>query len=340
MSDQDHAAGQPAADHAAAINAPATDHALDSGSGGGHGGHGTKAILAALVANLGIAIAKFIGFLITRSSSLLAESVHSLADTTNQGLLLLGGKQAKKSETQRHQFGFGMARYFWSFVVALVLFSLGSLFALYEGIEKLTHPHKLESPAIAIGILLVAVMLEAYSFKTAIAESKPLKGNQSWWSFIRTSKVPELPVLLLEDSGALVGLVIALTSVVLTLITDNADFDAYGTLAISALLGIIAIILIVEMKSLLMGEAATPETMAKIQSTITTSPSVRRFIHARTMHLGPEDLLVATKVELDPTLDFVGVANAIDGVESRLRAAVPEARVIYIEPAIHDPNRS
>ena len=318
----------------------ATDAAASRASGGGHGGHGTRAILAALFANLGIAIAKFIGFLITRSSSLLAESVHSLADTTNQGLLLLGGKQARKSETDRHQFGFGMARYFWSFVVALVLFSLGSLFALYEGIEKLTHPHELESPAIAIGILLVAVVLESYSFRTAIAESRPLKGSQSWWSFIRTAKVPELPVLLLEDSGALVGLVIALASVGLTLITDNADFDAYGTLAISVLLGIIAIILIVEMKSLLMGEAASPETMATIQSTISTAPSVRKFIHARTMHLGPEDLLVATKVELDPTLDFVGIANAIDEVESRLRAAVPEARVIYVEPAIHDPNRA
>ena len=323
--------------------AAAAVQAGGGGQGGGQasgGGHGTRAILAALVANLGIAIAKFIGFLITRSSSLLAESVHSLADTTNQGLLLLGGKQARKSETDHHQFGFGMARYFWSFVVALVLFSLGSLFALYEGIEKLTHPHELESPAIAIGILLVAVVLESYSFRTAIAESRPLKGSQSWWSFIRTAKVPELPVLLLEDSGALVGLVIALASVGLTLITDNADFDAYGTLAISVLLGIIAIILIVEMKSLLMGEAASPETMATIQSTISTAPSVRKFIHARTMHLGPEDLLVATKVELDPTLDFVGIANAIDEVESRLRAAVPEARVIYVEPAIHDPNRA
>ena len=315
----------------------ATAAAVSQASGGGHG---TRAIVAALFANLGIAIAKFIGFVITRSSSLLAESVHSLADTTNQGLLLLGGKQARKSETDRHQFGFGMARYFWSFVVALVLFSLGSLFALYEGIEKLTHPHELESPAIAIGILLVAVVLESYSFRTAIAESRPLKGSQSWWSFIRTAKVPELPVLLLEDSGALVGLVIALASVGLTLITDNADFDAYGTLAISGLLGIIAIILIVEMKSLLMGEAASPEIMATIQSTISAAPSVRRFIHARTMHLGPEDLLVATKVELDSTLDFVGIANAIDDVESRLRAAVPEARVIYVEPAIHDPNRT
>ena len=302
-------------------------------------GHGTKAILAALVANLGIAIAKFVGFLLTRSSSLLAESVHSLADTTNQGLLLLGGKQAKRSESDRHQFGYGMARYFWSFVVALVLFSLGSLFALYEGFQKLKHPHELESPAIAIGILVVAIFLESYSFRTAILESRPVKGAQGWWSFIRTSKVPELPVLLLEDSGALIGLVIALTGVGLTLITDNADFDAYSTLAIGVLLGVIAVILIVEMKSLLLGEAAGPDVITAIEKTISGSPSVKRFIHARTMHLGPEDLLIATKVELDPSLDFTGVAAAIDGIEDRLRSAVPAARVIYVEPALHDPNR-
>ncbi len=315
-----------------------TPHA-PAGEGGHGGGHGKKAILAALVANLGIAIAKFIGFLITRSSSLLAESVHSLADTTNQGLLLLGGKQAKRSESQQHQFGYGMARYFWSFVVALVLFSLGALFAVYEGISKLQHPHELESPGIAIGILLVAIILESYSFRTAVKESKPLKGAQSWWSFIRSAKAPELPVLLLEDSGALLGLLIALAGVGLTLATGNADFDAYGTLAIGVLLGIIAAILIVEMRSLLLGEAASPETMGTIQTIITDSPMVKRFIHARTMHLGPEDLLIATKVELDRSLDFVGVAKAIDGIETRVRAAVPEVRIIYVEPAIHDPNR-
>ena len=302
--------------------------------------HGTKAILAALVANLGIAIAKFIGFLLTRSSSMLAESVHSLADTTNQGLLLLGGKQARKAETERHQFGFGMARYFWSFVVALVLFSLGSLFALYEGLEKLAHPHELESPAIAIVILVIAIVLEGFSFRTAIAESKPLKGQQGWWSFIRNAKVPELPVLLLEDSGALLGLVIALAGVVLTMITGNADFDAYSTLAISVLLGAIAIILIIEMRSLLLGEAGSPTTIATIESTIAGSPAVKRFIHARTMHIGPDELLIATKVEFDERLNFLDVANAINDIEDRLRSAVPVAGVIYVEPAIHDPGRS
>jgi cation diffusion facilitator family transporter len=305
----------------------------------GTGGHGTRAIIAALIANLGIAIAKFIGFLITGSSSLLAEAGHSLADTTNQGLLLLGGKQAKKDEDEDHEFGYGQARYFWSFVVALILFSLGSLFALYEGFSKLQHPHEIEKPWVAIGILGVAVVLEGFSFRTAIKESIPLKGKQSWFSFIRTAKVPELPVLLLEDSGALVGLIVALAATLLTMATGNADFDAYGTLIIGVLLGIIAVILIIEMKSFLIGESATPEVKAAIRKAITSHPKVSRFIHARTIHLGPEDLLITTKVEMSRESSFADVATTIDEIEASIRAVVPEARVIYIEPAIFDPSR-
>ena len=305
-----------------------------------HEGYGKKAILAALLANLGIALAKFVGFLLTRSSSLLAEAGHSLADTTNQGLLLLGGRQANRAEDAEHEFGHGMARYFWSFVVALILFSLGSLFALYEGFSKLGHPHELEKPGIAIGILAVAAALETYSFRTAINESRDLKATQSWWSFIRNSKVPELPILLLEDSGALIGLAIALVATALTALTDNAAFDAYGTIAIGGLLGVIAVILIVEMRSLLLGEAATPEAKQLIQAAISETPNVTRFIHARTVHLGPEELLVTAKVEMDASLSFVDVAACIDAIETRIRTVVPEARVIYIEPALYDPSRA
>jgi cation diffusion facilitator family transporter len=302
--------------------------------------HGTKAIIAALLANLGIAIAKFVGFLLTGSSSLLAESGHSLADTTNQGLLLLGGKQAKKAESQLHQFGYGMTRYFWSFVVALILFTLGSLFAFYEGIKKLgEEEHELTKPLVGIGILLVAIALEAYSFRTAIKESIPLKGKQTWWRFIRTAKVPELPVLLLEDSGALIGLVIALFANVMVWITGNSIWDAYGTIAIAVLLAVIAVVLIVEMKSLLLGESASPESFAAISKSIQSNKYVRRLIHVRTMHIGPEEVLVATKVQLDPSLDFAGVASAIDTIEDGIRTVEPHARVIYIEPAIFDPQR-
>ena len=321
------------------MSEPTTDQGPADVHGSGNGGHGTKAILAALFANLGIAIAKFVGFLLTGSASLLAEAGHSVADTTNQGLLLLGGRQAKKPQDESHPFGYGMTRYFWSFVVALILFSLGSLFAIYEGIKKLQHPHELDKPIIAVGILCVAVALEAFSFRTAIVEAQPLKGMQSWWSFIRTSKVPELPVLLLEDSGALVGLMLALGGVGMVLITDDTAWDAYATLAIGVLLAVIAVILIIEMRSLLLGEAASPAATVRLREAIESSPSVRRLIHVRTMHVGPEELLVAAKVEFDASLDFAGVSHAIDETEARIRSLEPNATLIYLEPAIHDPAR-
>lgn len=322
----------------AVVNAPVSPTEPEAPAAAAHG-HGKRAILAALVANLGIAVAKFVGFLITGSASLLAEAGHSVADTTNQGLLLVGGRQARRPEDEAHQFGYGMTRYFWSFVVALILFSLGSMFAIYEGIKKLQHPHKVEKPAVAVLILGVAVVLEGYSLRTALAESRPLKGDQSWWSFIRTSKVPELPVLLLEDSGALVGLLFALSGVGLTLITGKEVFDAIATLMIGGLLGVIAAVLIVEMRSLLLGEGVAREDRERIRSAIETHPHVKRFIHSRTMHLGPDDVLVATKVELDAQLSFRQVAEAIDQIEARIRSTLPAARVIYVEPAVFDETR-
>jgi cation diffusion facilitator family transporter len=294
-------------------------------------GGGTRAIVAALLANLGIAIAKFVGFLVTGSSSMLAESVHSVADTTNQGLLLLGGKRAKRAATPEHPFGYGRDRYFYAFVVALLLFTLGSVFALYEGIEKVGHPEELSSPIVAVIILLVAVALEGYSFRTAIHESRPLKGDLSWWGFIRQSKVPELPVVLLEDFGALIGLVLALLGVGLSLLTGNPVFDGVGTIAIGLLLGVIAVVLIVEMKSLLIGEGATRPVLAAISDGL-VGGDVERVLHLRTQYLGPEEMLVAAKIALVPGLPVEGVARAIDEAEARVRAAVPEARVIYLEP--------
>jgi cation diffusion facilitator family transporter len=294
-------------------------------------GGGTRAIIAALLANAGIAVAKFVGFLITGSSSMLAESVHSLADTSNQGLLLLGGNRAKRAATAEHPFGYGRDRYFYSFVVALLLFTLGSVFALYEGIHKLSEHEPLESPLWAVAILLVAVGLEGYSFRTAIHESRPLKGSGSWWQFIRQSKVPELPVVLLEDFGALIGLVFALLGVGLSVLTDNSIFDAIGTIAIGTLLGVIAIVLIVEMKSLLIGEGAAPPVLAKITDAL-AQDRVERVIHIRTQYIGPEELLVAAKIALNSGLPVEDVARAIDAAEARVREAVPVARMIYLEP--------
>ncbi|MEU7529764.1 cation diffusion facilitator family transporter [Saccharothrix sp. NPDC042600] len=294
-------------------------------------GGGTRAIIAALVANAGIALAKFVGFLITGSSSMLAEAVHSVADTSNQGLLLLGQKTSQRKATLNHPFGFGRDRYFYSFVVALLLFSLGSVFALYEGIHKLEAHEPLSSPWVAVGILVVAIGLETYSFKTAIHESKLIKGDATWWQFIRQSKVPELPVVLLEDLGALVGLVLALFGVGLSMLTGNPVWDAIGTICIGVLLGVIAIILIVEMKSLLIGEGAAPAELDVIVDELAAG-KVQRVIHIKTQYIGPDEMLVAAKIALNPGLTVTEVAEAIDAAEQRVRNKVPAARLIYLEP--------
>ena len=292
------------------------------------------AIIAAFFANLGIALAKFVGFFFTGAASMLAEAVHSVADTSNQGLLLLGERKARRRPTPEHPFGFGTERYFWAFVVALVIFTLGSLFALFEGEEKLRNPHKLESAGWAVAILLLAIVFESFSLRTAVRESRHVKGDESWWSFIRRAKVPELPVVLLEDTGALVGLAFALLGVGLAEVTGNARFDAAGSIAIGVLLGVIAMILVVEMKSLLIGEAASPAVTAAIVRAIESAPHVRRMIHMRTQHLGPDELLVAAKLEFDVDLTMPELAEVIDEVEAAIRAAVPAARVIYLEPDI------
>lgn len=292
----------------------------------------TKAILAALAANAGIAVAKFIGFAITGSSSMLAEAVHSVADTSNQGLLLFGQRQARKEATSLHQFGYGRSRYFYSFVVALVLFSLGAIFALYEGYHKISHPQELTSPIVAIVILVVAIGLETYSFRTAMVESRPLKGRSSWWQFIRRSRNPELPVVLLEDTGALLGLLFALAGVGLTILTGDPIWDGVGTMLIGALLGVIAVILMVEMHSLLIGEGATAEDCRAIQAALEGADKIDRVIHLRTQYLGPEEMLVAAKIAVAAGTDLATVAATIDAAEAAVRAAVPAATVIYLEP--------
>jgi len=294
-------------------------------------GGGTKAIVAALAANAGIAVAKFTGFLVTGSSSMLAESVHSLADTSNQGLLLLGQKTSRREATKSHPFGFGRERYFYSFIVALMLFTLGAAFALYEGIHKVIEPEPLESPIVAVIILVLAIGLESYSFNTAIGESRKIKGNATWWGFIRQAKEPELPVVLLEDAGALLGLFFALLGVGLSVITGDPVWDGLGTIAIGVLLGIIAGILIVEMKSLLIGEGATDGELDTIVDQLAAG-KVERVIHIRTQYLGPDELLVAAKLALVPGLDTAQVATAIDDAEARVRAKVPTAKLIYLEP--------
>jgi len=293
-----------------------------------------KAIIAAFFANLGIAIAKFVGFILTGSAGLLAEAGHSVADTGNQGLLMFGSKRGKRPADHAHPFGYGPERYFWSFVVALVLFSMGGLFALYEGIQKLGNPHEIENAVIAYVILGISIALESFSLATAVREANHVRNGRSWWNFIRTSKAPELPVVLLEDVGAEIGLLFALGGLTMAEITGDARWDAVGSIAIGLLLVAIAIILAREMKGLLIGEAASDENLEAINAALSGAAKVNGIIHMRTMHLGPDNLLVAAKLDFSPTLTVVELALAIDGAEAALRAAVPLATTVYIEPDI------
>ncbi|MCB8908303.1 MULTISPECIES: cation diffusion facilitator family transporter [unclassified Streptomyces] len=296
---------------------------------------GTKAIVAALAANLAIAVAKFVAFLFSGSSSMLAESVHSLADSGNQGLLLLGGKKAKREATPQHPFGYGRERYIYAFLVSIVLFSVGGMFAIYEGYEKIKHPHPIEAWYWPVGVLVFAIIAESFSFRTAIQESNLIRGGLTWTQFVRRAKAPELPVVLLEDLGALVGLVLALGGVGLALLTGDGIWDGIGTLCIGILLIVIAIVLAAETKSLLLGESAGTEEVKRIEAAVVDGETVTRLIHMRTLHLGPEELLVAAKIAVQHDDSAGDVANAINAAEERIRAAVPIARVIYLEPDIY-----
>ncbi|MFE5125214.1 cation diffusion facilitator family transporter [Streptomyces sp. NPDC056669] len=295
---------------------------------------GTKAIVAALGANLAIAAAKFVAFAFSGSSSMLAEGVHSLADSGNQGLLLLGGKKAKREATPEHPFGYGRERYIYGFLVSIVLFTIGGVFALYEGYEKIKHPHDVEHWYWPVGVLVFAIIAEGFSFRTAINESNQIRGKLSWSQFVRRAKAPELPVVLLEDFGALVGLVLALCGVGLALLTGDGVWDGIGTLCIGVLLVLIALVLAAETKSLLLGEAADVTEVTKIREAVVDGETVTGLIHMRTLHLGPEELLVAAKIAVQHDDTAVEVARAIDAAEARIREAVPIARVIYLEPDI------
>ena len=300
--------------------------------------HGSRrAIVAAFLANLGIALSKFVVFLLTGAASMLAEAIHSLADTGNQGLLMLGGARSQRPADDLHPFGYGTLRYFWAFVVALVLFSVGGLFAVFEGVEKLLHPHKIDSPALAVGVLLLSACLESFSLRTALHESRGEREGQSILQFVRRTKIPELAIVLLEDIGALLGLTFALLGVVLAEVLHAPRWDAAGSLAIGVLLVAIAIVLAVEMASLLVGEAAAPEMVEKIRAILGAHPGVDRVIALRTSHVGPDDVVVNAKLEFSPALTAPKVSEVVNELEVALRAAVPEAHTIFIEPDVYRP---
>ena len=297
-------------------------------------------MLAALGANLGIAVTKLVAFVITGSASMLAESVHSLADSGNQALLLLGRSRARRAQTEEHPFGFGRERYFYAFVVAVVLFTVGALFSLYEGVHKIISPEEIHQPAVAFAVLGIAMVLESFSLRTAVRESNEVRGQISWTAFIRRAKAPELPAILLEDLAALTGLGFATAGVALATITGNGQWDGAGSLAIGVLLGVVAAVLAVEMKSLLIGESASAEVERAIVTALESGSEVQRVIHLRTLHIGPESLLVAAKIAISGADSAALVAAGIDAAERRVRTAVPIAETIYLEPDIYDAARA
>ncbi len=324
-----------------AVPAGSQDDPVGGARQAGRGSHGGKrAVLAALAANLGIALSKFVAFLITGSASLLAEAVHSVADSGNQVLLLLGRSRSRQPETEEHQFGFGAERYFYAFIVALVLFTVGAVFSAYEGIQRIRHPGELTSPAVAFAVLGIAIVLEGFSLRTAVAESNRSRGSVGWRSFIRRAKAPELPAVLLEDVAALCGLGLALVAVGLATITHDDRWDGAGSLAIGILLGCVAVVLAIEMKSLLIGESASFDVEAAIVAAIEAGPEIERVIHLRTLHIGPDTLLVAAKVGIVHDDTAASVAAGIDAAERRIRAAVPIAELIFLEPDIYQADRA
>lgn len=316
---------------------------MSAGHGTAEGSAGRKSVLVAFAANVGIAVTKFVAFVITGSASMLAESVHSLADSGNQALLLLGRRQARRAETEEHQFGFGSERYFYGFIVAMVLFTVGAVFSIFEGVQRILHPEHLTSPAVALAVLGIAAVAEGLSFRTAISESSQTRGSHPWRGFIRfirRAKAPEIPAVLLEDSAALAGLVFALCAVALSTITGNPRWDGIGSLGIGVLLGFVAGVLATETKSLLIGESATAEVERAIVAALEDGPEVEQVIHLRTLHLGPETLLVAAKIAVRGHQNAADLVAGIDRAERRVRAAVPIAELIYLEPDLYQDSRA
>lgn len=293
---------------------------------------GTKAVLAAMAANIGIAVSKFVAFLLTGSSSMLSEAIHSVADSGNQVLLLIGGKRAGRQADAVHPFGYSRVRFVYAFVVSIVLFLVGGLFSLYEGFHKFHHPEELRDVGIAIGVLVIAIALEGFSFRTALREAKKSRGGRSLFRYVRDARQPELPVVLLEDFGALVGLMFALIGVGMATITGDGRWDGLGAMAVGALLVVIAVFLAFEMASMLVGEGALPEQEAAITKALDQTTLIDRVIHLRTLHVGPDELLVATKVAIGGDDTAAAIAAGIDEAERAIRSAVPTARYIYIEP--------
>lgn len=298
-----------------------------------------RAVIAALAVNLAIAVAKFIAFLLSGSASMLAEAVHSVADTGNELLLLIGRGRSRRARTIEHPFGFGRERYFYSFVVAVMLFTIGAAFSVYDGVHKIMSPARVESPTVAFLVLGVSAVLEALSLRTAIREANEIRGGLGWGEFVHSTKSAELPVVLMEDLAALFGLSFASLGVLLSVLTGNGAWDGAGSVLVGLLLACAAFIVGYETKSLLIGESASSEVSAAIVSALESGSEDFQVIHLRTSHVGPESLLITAKIAVPPQMSAAELAAGIDAAEVRIRGTVPIAETIYLEPDIYRPDQ-
>ena len=290
-----------------------------------------RAVLYALGANSGILIAKGVAAAITGSSAMLAEAIHSAADCGNQVLLLFGMKDARRAPDATHPLGYGRAVYFWAFLVAVLLFTLGGMFSIYEGWHKLHQTEPITNPGIAIGVLLIAIVLEAFSLAGCIREIRKVSGTRSLWRFFRTSRNSELIVILGEDIAALAGLVLALLAVTVAFASGNPIYDALGSMAVGALLVVVAVLLSVEIKAMITGESAEAETEHAIRAFLTARPEVAEVYKLLTLQLG-EGIMLAVKARMAETARAGAVIDAINRVEADLRTAFPALQWIFFEP--------
>jgi cation diffusion facilitator family transporter len=300
-----------------------------------HSGAGArKVVIAALLGNLGIAVAKFVAAWLSGSTAILAEGVHSLADTGNQGLLLVGMSLAQQSQPDRYPLGREKESYFWAFIVALLLFFVGGVFAVYEGTHKLLAPgdEAHGSPLIPLGVLAVSLLMEGGSFLVAFKEFNKSRGQRGFFQALFRGKDPTIPVVLLEDTAAVFGLCIAFGAIGVSALTRSTVPDAIGSIVIGALLCTVGIVLARYTRSLLLGEGVTPEVRARTLGLVETTPGVLKVTQFLSMHLGPEAIILALKVRFRPKMVLEELETVIDDIEARVRAEVPEMKKIFVEP--------
>ena len=297
------------------------------------GGDSKRAILFALGANFALAVAKGVAAFVTGSSAMLAETVHSLADCANQGLLLLGLKQARRPPSPEYPLGYGKAIYFWSFLVAVMLFTVGGMFSLYEGIHKLQSPEPLEQWWWAAGVLVFGIVAESISMRACLQEVNKARAGRSLWQWFRESRQAELVVIFGEDAAALFGLVFALIAILIAVVTGNPVWDAVGTIAIGVLLIVVAVFVAIEVKALLIGQSIDPARQKEMLAFLEGRPEVVRIINLLTLQLGT-DALVSVHAQMRESDDAQVLAAQIDNVERDLKQAFPEVRFSFFEPDI------